>query len=71
MTTEQLTAEYVTIQDAAIRSGLSESALRNRVRSGQIPTIKPGPRCLLIHRPTVDALTLFGGSLRRDTLRSA
>jgi excisionase family DNA binding protein len=54
-------AEYITVQDAAIRSGLSESAIRNRVREGHIPTLKPGPRCLLVHRPTVDTLTLFGG----------
>ena len=59
MTLEQ-TQDYVTIQDAAIRSGFSESALRNRVRSGQIPVIKPGPRCILLHRPTVDRLALFG-----------
>jgi hypothetical protein len=59
MTLEQ-TQDYVTIQVAAIRSGFSESALRNRVRSGQIPVIKPGPRCILLHRPTVDRLALFG-----------
>jgi hypothetical protein len=59
MTLEE-TQDYVTIQDAAIRSGFSESALRNRVRSGQIPVIKPGPRCILLHRPTVDRLALFG-----------
>jgi hypothetical protein len=57
-------AEYVTVQDAAIRSGFSETALRNRVRAGQIPTIKPGPRCILLHRPTVDRLALFGGKVQ-------
>ena len=64
MTLDTMTDEYVTIQHAAVRSGFSETAIRNRVRSGQIPVIKPGPRCILVHRPTVDRLALFGGKGR-------
>ncbi len=66
MTTEAL-AEYSTIQDAAVRSGFSETAIRNRIRAGQIPTVKPGPLCVLVHQPTVvrlAALAHFGGRER-------
>ena len=52
--------DFVSVQTAAVRSGFSESAIRNRVRAGQIPTRKLGPRCLVVSWPHVAALAAFG-----------
>jgi len=56
----------MTVQEAAVHTGISEAGIRARVQSGSLPVTRfGGHRAILIPRAALDALLLRGGGPRR------
>lgn len=53
---KEITAAYLTVQQAAIFSSLSISTIRNLIRSGDIAAYKPSTRRILV---SVKSITRF------------
>ena len=48
--------QYLTLQEAAERYRVSVMTLRRRIRTGELPAVRSGPRLIRIPAPALDAM---------------